>query len=95
MKYLLILLSVLVLGSCEDDKPIPTTKTVSIGSRNLNQYDIDGCEYIGQVYGGYGDFLTHKGNCHNPSHVLIDTSYYYIVDKTTGTVMNAPIIHLK
>lgn len=65
--FFLLLLGACMVG-CEEPPSTPVTKTVSIGDTNLNQYEIDGCEYIGYVYGGYGDFLTHKGNCHNPIH---------------------------
>lgn len=32
-------------------------------SGKIRGYVIDSCEYIGDVYGGSGNYLTHKGNC--------------------------------
>jgi len=40
-----------------------------INHRSIYTYNIDGCEYIGEIGGdGKNDILTHKGNCKNPIH---------------------------
>ncbi len=37
------------------------------GGYLLYEYDIDGCQYIGNTLGGSAT-LTHKGSCTNPIH---------------------------
>ena len=39
------------------------TNSMIIHKVKLETYVIDSCEYIGIVYGGSDDFLSHKGNC--------------------------------
>ena len=40
-----------------------------INHRSIYTYNIDGCEYIGEISGdGRNDVLTHKGNCKNAIH---------------------------
>lgn len=51
------------------DKIYPIIDKIETGEGNgyeiikIRLYIIDNCEYIGGIYNGYGDFLTHKGNC--------------------------------
>ena len=38
-------------------------------SVSINEYEIDGCQYIGRIGGNrQANYLTHKGNCTNPIH---------------------------
>ena len=48
-----------ILCGCENDG----TTISSINFQEIKTYVIDSCEYIGDVRGLRGDFLTHKGNC--------------------------------
>lgn len=51
------------------------------GKANLssNIQEIDGCEYIVSE-NGYGNIVSHKGNCKNPFHnkVIHDTIYVVV-----------------
>lgn len=68
MKLLTTILLCIILISCETKNTTVNHTDITISGRNLKIYTIDKCEYIGNVYGGQGDFLTHKGNCNNPIH---------------------------
>lgn len=38
---------------------------------NITEYTIDGCQYLGYLSGDYRNcYLTHKGNCNNPTHTV-------------------------
>lgn len=84
MKYGIMILSMLILNSCEisigkkkdkDDntvsKPIEIKQTdtsVELYERYYQKYTLDGCEYI-EVNGGTNSaWGTHKGNCKNSIH---------------------------
>jgi hypothetical protein len=68
MKKLILLLSVISLTSCQDgwwktqNAELSSTK-ITINGREVYIYVIDSYEYIGNIYGGHGDWATHKGNC--------------------------------
>jgi hypothetical protein len=81
MKYVIMILSVLILSSCDftDDKKEPNTVSKPVEIKELENsdttpyhryyqiYTLDGCEYI--VVGiGSNTWGTHKGNCKNPIH---------------------------
>ena len=67
-KYIIILATVGLLAGCET-KNVSVEETITkISGRPISIYVIDSCQYIGNVYGGSGDMLTHKGNCNNPIH---------------------------
>lgn len=53
----------LVLSSCRSNGVTTQETAIVIRGRDINIYVIDGCEYIGTIYGGSADVLTHKGNC--------------------------------
>lgn len=57
------LLAVVFLVGCEDKNVQINSTEITIGGRGLKTYTVDNCEYIGSIYGGSGDLLTHKGNC--------------------------------
>lgn len=67
MKKLLVIFVTLLLISCETQNvgiiTAPNETAVKINGREFVTYIIDSCEYLGGVYGGSGDLLTHKGNC--------------------------------
>lgn len=64
MKKLILLLSVIaLLTSCETKNVEIKSTDMIIEGRTIRTYIIDSCEYIGYIYGGHGDFLTHRGNC--------------------------------
>lgn len=80
MKYLLALISLILLNSCgnSESKYIRPTTTVQGSEAELDTlsplfhthteiYSYEGCEYI---VVGYGEsrWGTHKGNCKNPIH---------------------------
>lgn len=60
-----LLLLAATLSSCEQRTVNVDTKNTEfeINGSRLEIYVIDSCEYIGRVYGGSADKLTHKGNC--------------------------------
>jgi len=73
-KLLFIFLSALVLVSCTESN-LKSTPTSVIYARNgtgltIEEYTIDGCQYIGYLHGSNCDWCTHKGNCNNPIHKL-------------------------
>jgi hypothetical protein len=69
MKIALILSSIFLFSSCEND--YKETKKFSFSrngiSQELKEINIDGCQYL---YGDWGNstVLTHKGNCNNKCH---------------------------
>jgi hypothetical protein len=68
MKKLLVILC-LAIASCEQPTSDSTYIKELVGNRSIYTYNIDGCEYIGEIGGdGRNDILTHKGNCKNPIH---------------------------
>ncbi len=80
MKYALLLISLILLTSCEDEasKYIRPTPTVQGSEAELDTlsplyhtatsiYSYEGCEYIVVGY-GESKWGTHKGNCKNPIH---------------------------
>jgi hypothetical protein len=60
-----ILLLAAVFSSCEQSTANVDKKNTDfqINGSRLEIYVIDSCEYIGRVYAGNSDKLTHKGNC--------------------------------
>ena len=58
-----VLLVAVIFCGCES-KNVAVEETITkISGRPISIYIIDSCEYIGNVYGGHGDMITHKGNC--------------------------------
>jgi len=58
-----VLLVAVIFCGCET-KNVTVEKTITkISGRSISVYVIDSCEYIGNVYGGHGDIITHKGDC--------------------------------
>ena len=58
-----VLLVAVFFCGCES-KNVAVEETITkISGRPISIYIIDSCEYIGNVYGGHGDMITHKGNC--------------------------------
>jgi hypothetical protein len=53
----------LIFFGCETKNVEKHSTEYQINGSNLQIYVIDSCEYIGLVYGGQSDKLTHKGNC--------------------------------
>jgi hypothetical protein len=70
MKKIIFTISITLYG-CSDimthTENMPRVNDLPMDS-GARVYKIEGCEYIGRVYNGHGDFLTHKGNCTNPIH---------------------------
>jgi hypothetical protein len=62
MKRLLLLLIIGFYG-CETRNVEKQNTDFEIDGCNLHLYVIDSCEYLGFVYCGQSDKLTHKGNC--------------------------------
>lgn len=71
MKYILLAIAFILFSCKESDKVSFKPVQVLQEPESRNTYDprtvyiytIDSCEYIGSLYGAYGDVLTHKGNC--------------------------------
>ena len=58
-----VLLVAVIFCGCET-KNVTVEETITkINGRPISVYVIDSCEYIGNIYGGHGDMITHKGNC--------------------------------
>lgn len=57
-----VLLASAIFFGCSNNVTTQETST-TINGRGIRIYIIDSCEYIGYVYGGYSDILSHKGNC--------------------------------
>ncbi len=57
-----MLVSVIFFG-CETKNVTIEETSTKISGRPIRIYVIDSCEYVGSVYGGDGDMITHKGNC--------------------------------
>lgn len=57
-----LLVSVIFCG-CESKGVTVEETTTTINGREIKIYTIDSCEYIGEIHGGNGDLITHKGNC--------------------------------
>ena len=71
MKKIFLVLSVLFLFGCGYETNIEKKSTNTIYSEYgsyIQEFKYEGCEYIGYLYGGNGDWGTHKGNCSNPIH---------------------------
>ncbi len=65
MKYYLFLLSIVLLGSCNNER-----KNTPGEAKDYDLYlrKIDSCEYV--VWIGYSKGgIVHSGNCHNPKHL--------------------------
>ena len=81
MKKIIALIILCSLIGCND---IPNGKQINHPSNsnkplhNFRLVDIDGCEYI-EVDAGIAESavysLTHKGNCKNPIHHYLNTSF--------------------
>ena len=65
MKRLLCLMVIMfVISGCYKTENVNIGKTETvIEGQQIEVYTIDGCEYIGKIYGSNTDILTHKGNC--------------------------------
>jgi len=63
--FLPIVVLMVFFSSCDESLVNVDKKETDFEIRgsNLEIYVIDSCEYIGRVYGGSSDKLTHKGNC--------------------------------
>ncbi len=70
MKKLLFSLLAISLVGCDFAPNVESKETnFNYGNGNtLKVFTIDSCEYLGNMYGGGNDILTHKGNCKNPIH---------------------------
>lgn len=57
-----ILVAVVFCGCETENVQVENTRAIISGC-NIQIYIIDSCEYLGHIYGGNGDMITHKGNC--------------------------------
>lgn len=67
---ILFLFTFLFITSCNvqgipEQALLTTVPTINrnYSNQEIYLYIIDSCEYIGHIYPGNLDFLTHKGNC--------------------------------
>mgnify|MGYP003528408329 FL=1 len=63
MKKVIVLLMAVMFFGCTTKNATKESTGVEINGRHIFLYEIEGCEYIGTIYGANGDVLTHKGNC--------------------------------
>lgn len=82
MKQLILMLLLFTVVACEDERVTNVHKEnsgVIINNQELQEYTIDGCEYIVNADpASYRFAITHKGNCSNPIHICkpkTDTIY--------------------
>lgn len=57
-----ILTSFIVCGCNTENVEIKSTD-IELNDRGIYIYTMDGCEWVGNVYGGNADILTHRGQC--------------------------------
>lgn len=62
LTILIFFLSITFIG-CENHNYTSSPTEITINNRTITVFVIDSCEYIGVIYGGSGDMITHKGNC--------------------------------
>ena len=62
ISFYAILVAVIFCG-CETINVTVEETITRINGRHISIYVVDSCEYIGNIYGGHGDWATHKGNC--------------------------------
>lgn len=68
MKKLILILSVAFVA-CGPRADVNNKEVAVHGGTTVNEYTIEGCQYIGNLDNGYNaHYLTHKGNCNNPIH---------------------------
>lgn len=77
MKRIILAATVIILSSCNNQEPVKEVSQkeyileVGIQQIKINEYSIDGCQYIGKLNGDSRTcYLTHKGNCTNTIHTL-------------------------
>lgn len=63
MKKITILCIAIFLMGCETKNATEQSTDVAINGQDVYVYTIDGCEYIGHLYGANNDWAAHKGNC--------------------------------
>ena len=66
MKKIYVILSgILLLTGCDTNnvKVEQTEHLIRYKGVDIITYTIDSCQYIGNLCGGNGTYLTHKGNC--------------------------------
>lgn len=62
--FLVLIFTILFsLCSCETNNVKVKNSNYKVHGSELELYVIDSCEYIGLIYMGPSDKLTHKGNC--------------------------------
>lgn len=67
-KLIKTVLILLLFASCDSYNP-DATKVQNVNGVKISTYEIEGCEYIGNLTGDLRSImLTHKGNCKNPKH---------------------------
>jgi hypothetical protein len=58
-----LLITAVMFYGCETRYVSVEPTLTKISGRMISVYVIDSCQYIGNVYGGHGDMIAHKGNC--------------------------------
>ena len=61
--YYVCLVLTLSLASCNANKP----------PLDIEVVEWDGCQYVVSFIGSHSNWGTHKGNCKNPIHHVVDT----------------------
>jgi hypothetical protein len=82
MKHLFLLISLFVFVSCGEPNTTRKTTSLTYGNnapKEIEEIEIEGCQYIGSFCGYNTDWGTHKGTCTNPIHkenhvTVIDTN---------------------
>jgi len=79
MKNILLLLLLICFIGCSNENVVENETVTKIRGTQIKVFVIDGCQYIGTVWGANNDFLTHKGNCNSPFH----SDNHWVVDTST------------
>jgi len=61
--YHVCLVLLISLASCNASKP----------PLDIEVIECDGCQYVVSFRGSHSNWGTHKGNCNNPIHHVVDT----------------------
>lgn len=75
MKKIILAFAVLFIVACDNPNTLPSQLKETYGAlpQNIEQIEIEGCQYIGKFSGSNRNWGSHKGNCTNPIHNKVDT----------------------
>lgn len=87
LNILLAVIIVTLLVGCEDNIHREITTSTYGAGVNMEEYNFDGCQYIGNLHGTEHDWCTHKGDCINPIHQSHADTVYITKPVTTYVLL--------